>query len=122
MLSSTYGEAALSERTCRELFYCFKNSDFDVEHRHSGGKEKIFEDSELKALFAEDSRQTHEELAEASGVTQQASSKHLTLLKVKRLKKIGTGELEKIEHFYLFQPVTLHPRNSIFFYLRTYPE
>ena len=33
----------------------------------------------------------------------------VTLLEVKRLKKIGTGGLEKIEHFYLFQLITLHP-------------
>ena len=55
MLSSTYVEAALSERTCRELFQCFKNGDFDVEYRHGDGKEQIFEDSELEAFLAEDS-------------------------------------------------------------------
>ena len=57
MLSSTYGEAALSERTC-EWFQYFKSGDFDVHDRHDGGKEKIFEDSELEALIAEDSCQT----------------------------------------------------------------
>jgi len=31
MLSNTYGEAAISERTCREWFQRFKNDDFDVE-------------------------------------------------------------------------------------------
>ena len=30
MLSNTYGEAAISERTCRE-FQHFKNGDFDVQ-------------------------------------------------------------------------------------------
>ena len=30
-LSNTYGEAAISERTCREWFQRFKNGDFDVE-------------------------------------------------------------------------------------------
>ena len=45
-----------------------------------------------------------------------------TLLEVNRLEKIGTGGLEKIEHFYLSQTINLHPQNSIFFYLRTYPE
>ncbi|GFV73489.1 hypothetical protein TNCV_1271741 [Trichonephila clavipes] len=34
MLSNTYGEAAISERTCREWFQRFKNSDFDVEDQH----------------------------------------------------------------------------------------
>ena len=77
MLSSTYDEAALSERTCREWFQRFKSGDFDVEDRDAGGKEKIFEDSELEALRAEDSCQTQEELSELFGVTQQTSSKHL---------------------------------------------
>ena len=62
MLSSTYGEADLGERTCREWFQCSKSGDFNVEDRHGGGKEKIIEDSELEALLAEDSL----------GVTQQA--------------------------------------------------
>jgi len=31
MLSNTYGEAAISERTCREWFQRFRNGDFDVE-------------------------------------------------------------------------------------------
>jgi len=43
MLSNTYGEAAISERTCREWFQRFKNGDFD---RHSGGREKVFEDAD----------------------------------------------------------------------------
>ena len=31
MLSNTYGEAVISERTCREWFQRFKNGDFDVQ-------------------------------------------------------------------------------------------
>ena len=69
MLSSTYGEVALSERTCHEWFQRFKSGDFDVDDRLGGGKEKVFEDSELEALLAEDSCQTEEELAESLGVT-----------------------------------------------------
>ncbi|GFW11899.1 hypothetical protein TNCV_4529651 [Trichonephila clavipes] len=34
MLSNTYGEVAISERTCREWFQRFKNGDFDVEDQH----------------------------------------------------------------------------------------
>ncbi|GFY00466.1 hypothetical protein TNCV_1665051 [Trichonephila clavipes] len=34
MLLNTYGEAAISERTCREWFQRFKNGDFDVEDQH----------------------------------------------------------------------------------------
>ncbi|GFV96123.1 hypothetical protein TNCV_1870831 [Trichonephila clavipes] len=34
MLSNTCGEAAISERTCREWFQRFKNGDFDVEDQH----------------------------------------------------------------------------------------
>jgi len=39
MLSNIYGEADISERMCREWFQRFKNGDFDVEDRHSGGRE-----------------------------------------------------------------------------------
>ena len=69
MLSSTYGEATLSERTCREWFQRFKSGDFDIEDRHGGGNENIFEDSELEALHAKDLCQTQDELAESLGVT-----------------------------------------------------
>ena len=77
MLSSTYDEAALSERTCREWFQRFKSGDFDVEDRPGGGKEKTFENSELEALLVKDSCQAQEELAESLGVAQQAISKRL---------------------------------------------
>ena len=63
MLSNTYSEAAISERTCREQFQRFKNGDFDVEDRHNGGREKVFEDAELETLLEQDSYQNQEELA-----------------------------------------------------------
>ncbi|GFT44655.1 mariner Mos1 transposase [Trichonephila clavipes] len=50
MLSNTYGEAAISERTCREWFQRFKNGDFEVEDQHGGGREKVYEDAELELL------------------------------------------------------------------------
>ena len=77
MLSNTYGEAAISERMCREWFQRFKNGDFDVEDRHSSGREKVFEDAELEALLEQDSYQNQEELARSLEVTQQAISKRL---------------------------------------------
>ena len=49
MLSETYGDAALSERTCREWFQRFKNGDFDVDNKHGGGREKPFK-ALLRAL------------------------------------------------------------------------
>jgi len=55
MFSNTYGKATISERTCCEWFQRFKNDDFDVEDRHSGGREKVFEDAELEALLEQDS-------------------------------------------------------------------
>ena len=56
------------------------SGDFDVEDRHGGGKEKIFEDSALEALLTEDSCQTHEELEESLGEPQQAISKRLKVM------------------------------------------
>ena len=67
MLSNTYGEVAISERTRREWFQRFKNGDFDVEDRYSGGREKVFEDAELEALIEQDSCQNQEELVRSLG-------------------------------------------------------
>ena len=80
MLPITYGEATISERTCREWLQRFKSGDFDVEDRHGAGKEKIYEDSKLEELHAEDSCQTQEELAKSQGVTQKAISKRLEVM------------------------------------------
>jgi len=45
------------------MFQCFKNRfDFDVEDRHSDGREKVFEDAKLEALLEQDSNQNQEEL------------------------------------------------------------
>ncbi|EGI67986.1 Mariner Mos1 transposase [Acromyrmex echinatior] len=77
MLSNIYGEAAISERTCHKWFQHFKNGDFHVEDQHSGGREKVFEDAELKALLDQDSCQNQKELARSLGVIQSAISKRL---------------------------------------------
>ncbi|KAG5320099.1 MOS1T transposase, partial [Pseudoatta argentina] len=98
MLSNIYGEAAISERMCREWFQRFKNGDFDVEDRHSGGREKVFEDAELEALLDQDSCQNQEELARSLGVTQQAISKRLKVM----------GMIQKQENWV---PYELKPRN-----------
>ncbi|GFW15325.1 mariner Mos1 transposase [Trichonephila clavipes] len=79
MLSNTYGEAAISERTCREWFQRFKNGDFEVEDQHGCGREKVFKDAELEALLDQDSCQTQES-AGSLGVTQQAISKCLKVM------------------------------------------
>jgi len=55
MLSKTYGETTISERTCHEWFQHFKNSDFDIEDWHGSGREKVYKDAELEALLHEDS-------------------------------------------------------------------
>ncbi|GFV54905.1 transposable element Tcb2 transposase [Trichonephila clavipes] len=71
MLSNTYSETAISERTCREWFQCFMNCDFEGEDQHGGGREKVFEDAELEALLDRDSCQMQQELSGSLGVTQQ---------------------------------------------------
>ena len=96
MLSNTYGEAAISERTCREQFQRFKNGNFDVEDRHNGGREKVFEDAELEALLEQDSCQNQEELARSLGVTQEAISK--------RLKAMGMIQKQGNQVPYEFKP------------------
>ena len=97
-LSSTFGKAALCERTCLEWFQRFKSGDFDVEDRHGGGKEKIIKDTELEALLVEDSCQAQEELAEPLRMTQKAISKRLQAM----------GMIQKQENWV---PYELRPRD-----------
>ena len=47
LLVETYGEAASSERSCREWFQNFKNGGFDIEDQERSGKPKVYEDAEL---------------------------------------------------------------------------
>ena len=54
LLSETYGEAALSERSCREWFQKFKNGEFDIKHKECSGRLKVYEDAELEALLDQD--------------------------------------------------------------------
>jgi len=67
MLSNTYGETTISERTCCEWFQHLRNGDSDIQDRHSGGRE-VFKDAELEALLHEDSCQTQEKLAVSLGL------------------------------------------------------
>ena len=60
LLVETYGEAALSERSCREWFQKFKNGESDIEDKERSGGSKVYEDVELKALLDQDSCQTQE--------------------------------------------------------------
>jgi len=93
-----YGEAALSERSCREWFQKFKNGEFDAEDKERSERSKVYEDAELEALLDEDSCQTQEELALTLGVTQQAISH--------RLKSLGM-----IQKQGNWVPYELKPRN-----------
>ena len=61
LLVEAYGEAALSERSCREWFQKFKNGKFDIEDKKRSGSPKVYEDAKLEALFDQDSCQTQEE-------------------------------------------------------------
>ncbi|GFY18840.1 mariner Mos1 transposase [Trichonephila clavipes] len=79
MLSNTYGETTISERTCREWFQRFKNGDFDVEDQY-GGRRKVFEDAKLETLLDQDSCQMQQELSGSLEVTQQAISKRLEVM------------------------------------------
>ena len=79
LLVEIYGEAALSERSCREWFQKFKNGEFDIEDKERSGRPKVYEDVELKALLNQDSCQTQQELSRTSGVTQQAISLRLII-------------------------------------------
>ncbi len=87
-LQKVYGDAALSETTCRDWFRRFKDGDFNVDDRPREGRPKTFEDAELEALLNEDPCQTQEELASVLGVTRQSISKRLHALGM--IQKQGT--------------------------------
>ena len=69
-----YGEAALSDRSCREWFRKFEKGEFDIEDKERSGRPKVYEDVELEALLDRDSCQTQEQLARTLKVNQQAFS------------------------------------------------
>jgi len=73
LLVETYGDAAISERSCHEWLQKFKNSEFDVKDKERSGRPKgLYEDAELEALLDEDwmkKCQTQKELAFTLGVT-----------------------------------------------------
>ena len=46
-LQKVYGDAVLSETTCRDWFSHFKDSDFDVDDRPREGRPKTFEDADV---------------------------------------------------------------------------
>jgi histone-lysine N-methyltransferase SETMAR len=68
ILVETYGDHALSERTCREGFQRFKNNDYDLSDDDRSGAPKKFDDEDLKKILDEDPCQTQQELAESLGV------------------------------------------------------
>ena len=48
LLVETYGEAALSKRSCREWFQKFKNGEFDIEDKERSGRPKVYKDLEFE--------------------------------------------------------------------------
>ena len=78
LLVETYGEAALSERSCHKWFQKFKNSEFDIVDKERSGRPKVYKDTEFKKLLNRDSCQT-QELAPILGVTKQAISHRLII-------------------------------------------
>ena len=61
LLLETYGEAALSERNCREWFQRFKNGEFDIDDKERSVRLKVYEDEELETLLDQNLCQTQEE-------------------------------------------------------------
>ena len=57
-----YGDAALSERSCREWFQKFKNGEFDIEDKEHSRRPKVYEVyAKLEVLLDEDSYQMQKE-------------------------------------------------------------
>ena len=47
MIQKVYGDAALSETTCRDWFRRFKDGDFDVDDPPREGRPETFEDADV---------------------------------------------------------------------------
>ena len=60
LLAETYGEAASSERSCREWFQKFRKGEFDIEDKERSRSPKVYEYAELEALLDQDLCQTQE--------------------------------------------------------------
>ena len=60
LLIETYGEAALSERSC-EWFQKIKKGEFDIKDKERSGRPKVYERAELEELLDQHSCQTQEE-------------------------------------------------------------
>ena len=80
ILVETYGDHALSERTCRDWFNRFKNGDFNLQDRERSGASKKFRDKELETLLDEDPCQTQSDIAKLLGVDRTTVSKRLSAL------------------------------------------
>ena len=93
-LQKVYGDAVLSETTCRDWFRRFKDGDFDVVGRPRRGRLETFEDAELEALLDDDPCQTLKELHSALGVTRQAISKRLHAFEPSTVRKTATIRAE----------------------------
>ncbi|KAG5316943.1 MOS1T transposase, partial [Pseudoatta argentina] len=98
ILVQTYGDNALSNTTCRDLFRRFKNNDFELEDKERSGAPKKFEDKELEQLLDEDPSRTLSELGKILQVDESTVSK--------RLK--GLGMIQKQGHWV---PYELKPRD-----------
>ena len=61
LLVETYGEAALSERSCREWFQKIKKGEFHIEKKERSRRPKVYEDAGWEAFLDQDSCQTQEE-------------------------------------------------------------
>lgn len=77
ILVETYGELALSKKTCELWFQRFRSGDFDVKDKERPGQPKKFEDAEVQALLDEDDTQTQQQLAETLQVAQHTISDRL---------------------------------------------
>lgn len=87
ILLDTYGDQALSRRSCFSWFQRFQSGDFDLKDKERPGQPKKFEDAELQALLDENAAQTQKELAMVLHVDQKTISNRLHALG--KIRKLG---------------------------------
>lgn len=87
IIIETYGEHAISQKTCENRFARFKSGKFDVADKERENRPKLFEDTELQALLDEDCTQSQQMLAEQLNVARQTISFRLKAMG--KIQKMG---------------------------------
>jgi len=87
MLVEVYGDNALTETICRDLFRRFNDDNFDLSDKKRENRPRKIEDCQLQALLDEDDTQSQKMLAEQLSISQATISMRIHAMG--KVQKIG---------------------------------